>query len=295
MTADRVAYINPQAQGGQDAADIASRLADALPGVQATVLGESADVASLARSAVAEGARCVVVAGGDGTINAVAGALKGTSVLLGIIPVGTFNHFARDLGIPLEVDRAIDVIANRHAAPVDAGEVNGRLFLNNAGIGLYPEMVTLRERRRKHGAAKWPSLLWATAKVLARYHRLTIRLEADGRELVRTTPAVFVGNNDYTMEGLRIGTRSRLDQHRLSIFVPTHAGPWALIRDTLRAMLGRKDGIDALDELTASELVIDAGKRRISVSTDGELARLATPLRFRALPDALRVLVPPAD
>lgn len=295
MSAGCLAILNARSGGSDGAtAALAARIAE-LPGTRVSVADESTDVSAVAKAAIASGTRCILVAGGDGTISAVANAVAGTPATLGLLPAGTFNHFARDLGVPTDLDEALRVIAIGHAVPVDAGEVNGRLFINNAGLGLYPGMIALRERRRRRGAAKWPALAAATLKVLADYRRLTIRLEVDGRAMVRTTPAVFVGNNEYTMEGVRIGTRERLDRGRLSLSIPTHAGPWRLVRDTLRAMLGGKDSIEQLDHLVATEVRIDAGPRRLTVSVDGELVRMNTPLHFRIRPGALRVLVPPGD
>ncbi|MDQ4136742.1 MAG: NAD(+)/NADH kinase, partial [Pseudomonadota bacterium] len=162
----------------------------------------------------------VAVAGGDGTVGAVASVLAGTGIPLGILPLGTLNHFARDLGIPFDLQAAAAVICEGHARAVDVAEVNGQVFVNNSSIGLYPYMVLDRERRRsRHGQARWVATLLAAFRTL-RYlplRRLSVR--AEGWVEPCRTPCVFVGNNQYRLTGPALGTRERLDEGRLYLYV----------------------------------------------------------------------------
>ena len=245
----------------------------------------------------------VIAAGGDGTINAVATALAGSDAVLGVLPLGTLNHFARDMGLPLDLDQALLAIAQGYSRPVDVAEVNGRIFLNNAALGMYPGIVALRERRLRYQQLKrWRRLSkilvlgWATAKVLADYRVLTIHLDLEGRQLVRTTPIVFVGNNRYVSEGLQVGRRARLDEGTLYLVIPHHQGPAALLWSALRQVLRLRDRDGAFEQVVTRELRIASPHRHLDVTVDGELLRLATPLHYRSRPGALRVAVPaPAD
>jgi len=288
-----VAIVNEKAGAADTTRDDTTRLIqEAFPDATVTFTDESSDVTELARTAVQQGARLVIAGGGDGTINAIASAVAGTETVLGLLPVGTLNHFARDLRIPLDVPAAIRTIAEGRVVAVDVGEVNGRIFLNNSGLGLYPGIVLLRERRQRAGGSKWPARVWATIKELSRYRLMTLHLTADGHAMVRTTPVVFVGNNEYLTEGMRVGTRDRIDQGVLSLFIPNHRGPFRLLWYSLRAVLGFADRRGEMDHLKVSELRIESGHRHLTVSIDGEVTRLEAPLHYRIRPGALRVTVP---
>src|SRR5207249_4336821 len=119
------------------------------------VANRGSDVPKLARQAANRDYRIVVAGGGDGTMNAVASAIFGTDKTMGVLPMGTLNHFARDLGIPLALDRAIAVIAEGESAQIDVAEVNGNIFINNSSIGLYSALVRYRIDNQKVGYSKW--------------------------------------------------------------------------------------------------------------------------------------------
>ena len=141
---------------------------------------------------------CVVVGGGDGSVNAAASFLAGTGVPVGVLPLGTLNHFARDIGMPPELAAAAAAIAAATPRAVDVAEVNGRVFVNNSLLGAYPYMVADRERRRElHGLGKWTAMSLAFLRMLARFprRRLTLCFEG-GRRPVRT-PCLLVGVNEY--------------------------------------------------------------------------------------------------
>jgi len=168
------------------------------------------------------GACLVVAGGGDGTINSVASALDGSATRLGVLPLGTLNHFAKDLGIPIDLEDAVGVIAAGATRRVDVGEVNGRIFLNNSSIGVYPSIVQAREALQQAGHRKWVALAIAAARVLRRQRRISVRMQADGRSSTWRTPFVMVGNNEYDATGLRLAGRSHLDTGRL--FAYEHEG-----------------------------------------------------------------------
>jgi len=264
-------------------------------GVQAQVVRVDSGERILreAASAVEAGAAAVVAGGGDGTVSAVASQLAGTDVPLGVLALGTLNHFAKDLGLPLDLDEAVGVIAEGHAVPVDVGEVNGRVFINNSSLGLYPDIVLDREhQRRRLGRGKWTALLSACVRALQRYPVLSLHIDADGEGLTRRSAFAFIGNNEYAMEGFNIGERASLRDGRLSLYVTQRTGRFGLLRLALRALLGRLRQASDFDALKVSRLRVDTGKRHLHVATDGEVSLMQTPLDYRIRPGALRVLVP---
>jgi diacylglycerol kinase family enzyme len=147
---------------------------------------------SEAQAALAFAADVVVAGGGDGTLSTVAGVLAGTQVPLGILPLGTLNHFARDLGIPFDVQRAARVIAAKHIGIVDVGEVNGRVFINNSSLGIYPRAVLERESlRHKHRLSKWTAMIAAVIKVFLRFPIVRVRIATGADTILKKTPLVF--------------------------------------------------------------------------------------------------------
>jgi diacylglycerol kinase family enzyme len=238
----------------------------------------------------------VVAGGGDGTVNSVADAIRGRGVALGVLPLGTLNHFARDLGIPQELAAAAAVIADGHTIPVDAGEVNGRIFLNNSSVGLYARIVSLRERYHARGPAKWLVATWATMNVLRRSRPLVVRIKVDGREVIRRTPLIFIGNNEYRMEGLQAGSRESLTGGSLALYVVKTDGQWRLLRLAWRVVVGTARQSGELAMVAVSEAMIDvpAGGNRqtVSVAIDGEVTAVDFPLEYRSLPVMFQVFVP---
>jgi diacylglycerol kinase family enzyme len=258
------------------------------------VLADSGEaMIEAAERALDNGARLVAAGGGDGTINAVASKMVGTDVDFGVLPMGTLNHFAKDLGIPLELEAAVRNLAEGKPRAVDVGEVNGRIFLNNSGLGLYPDLVRDREKQqRRLGRGKWLAALWAGLAALRRFPFLSMRVTADGQRLARRTPFVFIGNNAYTMQGLAIGERERLDAGMLSLYVaqkPTRLGLLRFAFDALRGKLGDERDFDIVH---TAAMEIDTRRRMLRVSTDGEVTLMRPPLRYRVRPGALHVITP---
>jgi diacylglycerol kinase family enzyme len=242
---------------------------------------------------VAQGAPLIVAGGGDGTINLVAARLLDSATTLGVLPLGTLNHFARDLGIAFDIDAAVQVIAARHAIFVDAGEVNDLVFLNNSSMGLYPRIIASREHARRHlGLGKWPALARATWLALRDPSSFNAVICVDGEELQRRTPFIFVGNNAYTLEGFSLGQRPRLDAGTLSLHVLRPKSTMGLLWLGFRALLGIGSQRQDFDSFEATAFRVESPHPDIEVARDGELANLAPPVRYRTRPGSLRVLVP---
>lgn len=293
----RPAVIINASSGTDDKAQALEQLKEmfAARGLEAQVqLARSgAEIVDFARRAVKEDRQPIIAGGGDGTINAVAAQLINTDRTLGVLPLGTLNHFAKDLKIPLALEEAAETIISGRAIEVDVGEVNGRIFLNNSSLGLYPSIVHQREEQQQRlGRGKWPAFVWAAFSVLKRYPFLNVRLHADEKELKRRTPFVFIGNNEYVMESFNIGSRSCLDAGELSLYTAHSKSRFGLLRLAWRALFGGLRDEEDFDALCTKEVWIETSRRQLRVATDGEVTIMQTPLHYRVLPRALRVIVP---
>jgi YegS/Rv2252/BmrU family lipid kinase len=252
------------------------------------------EIIELARRAVQDNCQPIIAGGGDGTINAVASVLVETDRTLGVLPLGTLNHFAKDLKIPLDVEAAARVCLEGREASVDVGEVNDRIFLNNSSLGLYPSIVRHREKQQEQlGRGKWPAFIWATLTMLKRYPFLSVRLSTDDERMIRHTPFVFVGNNEYEMESFNIGARSCIDAGQLSLYVAHRTSRLGLLRLAWRALFGGLRDEEDFSAMCTKEVWIETRHpKRLRVATDGEVTIMTTPLHYRVRPGALRVLVP---
>jgi diacylglycerol kinase family enzyme len=239
------------------------------------------------------GVDMVVAGGGDGTQSAVASRLVDTDLVQGVLPFGTLNHFAKDLGIPLKEEDAIRVLAEGSVRQVDVGEVNGHVFINNSSLGLYPEIVRERELQQvRLGKSKWRALASAALHATEGRPGLAVRIDADGEPQLRRTPFVFIGNNRYTMEGFAVGGRESLERGELALYFSQRRGRLGLLALAVRALTRRLEQARDFETVTGGSFVISTRDARIRVATDGEVAMMDTPLEYRIRPKALRVMVP---
>lgn len=282
---------------GREAESEITRLA-AEKGAAASIVqaGGGDDLAQLAQAAMDKHRPAAVVAcGGDGTVSAIARLLAGSDIPLGVLPLGTFNHFAKDAGIPLDIPAAIEAVFSGDAASIDLGEVNGRTFLNNSSIGVYPRLVRHRNAERRRGRNKWLAFIKAIAAVMRRHGLFDVALAVDGeRQLSRHTAFVFLGNNEYKKTGLNIGGRRCLDGGRLWLCLPHRSGRKSLLRIAALALIGQLGDGD-VDCLAAEAVTIRTRKKRLHVAIDGEVSRLEGPLNYRIRRGALKVILPAAD
>ena len=234
----------------------------------------------------------VVVGGGDGSISAAASVLAGSDIPLGILPLGTLNHFARDLGLPLDLEGAIRLIASGQARPVDVGEVNGRVFLNNSSLGIYPQLVAERDRYRRHGPTRWLAAAFALCRVLWRMPRPKVRVLAPGWKAVRRTTCLFIANNMYRFDALASAKRMRLDQGELCLHMANAQTRLSLLRLAIRALLGRLEPDRDFTQVSLESVEISLRRRRVRVALDGESLVFRPPLHYRIRPRALRVIAP---
>ncbi|MEO5721303.1 MAG: diacylglycerol kinase family protein, partial [Chthoniobacterales bacterium] len=225
---------------------------------------EKKDLSALAQEAAQGSDELIVAGGGDGTISAVAGELADTGKRLGVLPLGTLNHFAKDLGIPLELSDAIDTILQGVVTDVDVGEVNGRVFINNSSLGLYPRIVSDREAQQQRLArGKWTAFLWATVRGLRRFPFMNLRLTIDGEALTRQTAFLFVGNNEYETAGFDLGERRCLNAGQFGLYLTHRTGRFGLFRLAFRALFGRLEQAQDFESFCVEEATIETGRSSV--------------------------------
>lgn len=257
------------------------------------VVRRGAEIGGEAERAVREGFRTVAAAGGDGTINTVAGSLVGTDRRLGVLPLGTFNYVARGLGLPEALADAVHVLAESRERLLDVGEVNGRTFLNNASLGAYAAILHDRERvYRRWGRSRVAADLSVLLTLAGFQSPLSLELSADGRTRRHRTPLVFVANNAYQLDRFGLAGGECIASRRLAIYIAPDRGRLGLMRLAVGLALRRLRPDRDFELLCGAEVLVEAGRRRRRVARDGERERLAGPFRFRLRRDALRVLVP---
>ena len=280
------------ARGKEAAEEIRSALVAA--GVNASVeLDDGSGIVERAKEAVAEGAPLLIVGGGDGSVSAAAGILAGTKTKLGILPLGTLNHFARDLGIPLDLSEAAALIGNGRARPVDVAEVNGRIFVNNSAIGLYPLMVIDRDLQQKRlGRSKRLAMLVASARTLARFSHYRLTLTVNDERSRIDTPLLFVGNNDYRIDLRAPGRRESLEDGRLSVFVMRKKTRRGLLAASIRALFNRTRPDDMVRLEDVQRLQVSCPRSHVVISIDGEVESVNPPLDYRIRKGALSVIAP---
>ncbi|MEN3339651.1 MAG: hypothetical protein V7647_3327 [Acidobacteriota bacterium] len=250
------------------------------------------DLAARARQAARRG-DTLVAAGGDGTVGAVAAVAVETGLLFGVLPTGTLNHFAKDLRIPLDLAGAVRTIVAGRVRPVDVAEVNGRIFVNNSSLGIYPRMVWERDTEQRRGRRKATAFGIAMLRTWRSYRTIAGRMLVDGAPHVVCTPFIFIGNNEYVAEGFQLGARMSLDAGRLSVFVAPECGRFEILGLPLRALVRRLDPEAHLARFSGVTVDVELARPRVSVALDGEVTILRSPLRYRSRPGALRMLVPP--
>lgn len=244
----------------------------------------------------------VVAAGGDGTINTVAHEAVRQGCLFGVLPQGTFNYFGRTHGIPEDLTEAVRALLDARVTPVQIGMVNDRIFLVNASVGLYPQLLEAREHdKRQYGRSRIVAILSALKTALGRHRPLRIRLDTEGITRKLRTPTLFVGNNRLQMEQVGMEPMGvALEEGELAAIAPRQVGKLGMLGLLLRGALGRLGDADNVIAFSFKRLTVKhaalSPRRRIKVATDGEVTRMRMPLEFRVVEGRLLLLkpVPPA-
>jgi len=276
--------------------EAASRIRDYLSSrgidVQVHLVRTPGELPAAVERAAAGDADVVVAGGGDGTIAAVASGVLDTPKVLGVLPLGTFNYFAKRIGVPLDLDAALDLIASTATpATMSVGEVNGRVFLNNSSIGLYPAVLKQRETTyRRVGRSQAAAYLSVAFVLVQPPGFLNLQLTADGQPIARRTPLLFVGVNPHQMAAFGIPGYDCIEDGRMATYITRPMGAMQLWRLALRGFFRGLHGASELEVLCARELSVTLNRKRVRVAMDGEITRLQSPLRYRLRVDALRVL-----
>jgi diacylglycerol kinase family enzyme len=252
------------------------------------------DLRRRARQTVAQAPGAIVVAGGDGTINAVATACMEVNRPLGILPAGTFNYVARNLRVPPDMAAAVSVIVKGQLQPVGVGEINGRIFLHNAGFGLYTRMLERREQdAQRFGRSRITAFLSGIRCLLSSHPLYAVELEADGQTMRHLTTTLFFGCNALQLEELSVAAADCLRHQKLAILSLKLRSRWEVAVAACAGLLGKLDRVKTTEAFCASALRVRTGRRRLKVVMDGELVLLRPPLDVRFRPGALTVFAPP--
>jgi len=280
------------ARGEKEAEEIRSALAAA--GVKARVeLLAGGGIADRVKAVAEEGADLLIVGGGDGSVSAAAGVLAGTKTCLGILPLGTLNHFVRDLGIPPDLEGSAKLIGEGTRRKIDVAEVNGRVFVNNSAVGLYPLMVIDRDLQRKRlGRSKRLAMLVASARTLVRFNHYRLTLTVNDEKARVDTPLLFVGNNDYRIDLRAPGRRESLDDGRLSVFVMRKKTRRGLVAASIRALFNRARPDDMVRLEDVERLRVESRRSHLVISVDGEIESVSGALDYRVRKGALQVIAP---
>jgi diacylglycerol kinase family enzyme len=242
----------------------------------------------------------VVAAGGDGTVNAVAAATLRSGCPFGVLPQGTFNYFGRTNAIPQDARAAAQALLGASISPTSVGEVNGRIFLVNASLGLYPQLLEDREAwKQQFGRSRLVAFASGLVTLFKASGQLRLEIELAGKTTTLRTPTLFIGNNHLQLAQVGIDEEhaEAVNAGALAGIAPRPIGTLALFGLLVRGMLGRLGDAEHIDSFTFRRLKVAVrGKRRIKVATDGEIVWMALPLVFQVADTPLLLMVPaPAD
>lgn len=288
-----VVILNATAGSVKDK-ELTSRISKAFErnGAQARIeVASGKQIAPIAQAMRDEHYDVIVAAGGDGTVSTVASQIVAYDTVLGVLPMGTLNHFARDLGIPLDLEEAVAAVCLGEVSAVDVGSVNEKFFINNSSLGLYADQARLRQVWRPR-VGRWLALILASIVTLSRYRFLRVTVELNDKPISRRCPLVLVSNNEYKLEPGNLTQRKQLDGGALGLYMLRDEGRMGLLRIALRSLVFNLEDVEGFEHDTAAKITITTRQRRIRVALDGEAYKLAAPLRYRLVPRGLRVITP---
>jgi diacylglycerol kinase family enzyme len=253
----------------------------------------SRELAATTRALLKNNVDAIVAGGGDGTVSTIAEICVREVIPLGILPLGTRNHFGRDLQLPRDTTECIHCIAAGTTRRVDAGSVNGRIFVNNSSIGAYPRAVEQREDLRKRfGLRKHVAGIIATLRIFSQHPVIDAEVELDGETECHAGPFVFVGNNVYSVNFFSMNLRSSLSAGKLCVYTARCNGVPGLLRLLWLSLWNRLEQSRDFQIRCGTVAVIRLRQRTVRVSRDGEVSRMETPLHYKIQPNALEVFAP---
>ncbi|RMC34222.1 diacylglycerol/lipid kinase family protein [Paracoccus alkanivorans] len=296
LSQSRVCVIMNLGSGRKDDREFADQVSRALkPFCASFALYQTRrgdDLSRMTKRAVAEGFDIIIAAGGDGTQSAVAGVLAGTDAVMGVLPGGTFNYFARDLGVGETLDDALETLQNARIVSIDIGEIGDLVFLNNVSLGVYPHILKTRESIYRRWGRSRLAAYWSVLVALRRLrHPMTLIARVDGESRNFTTALVFVARSAFQLDSFGLDGADAIRQGKFAVLIARARKPLPLIRSALRLAVGFSAQDDDFDLIVTDELTIETGKRQL-VAHDGEKTPMDSPFRLRVRRAALRVLLP---
>lgn len=260
--------------------------------LEVVAIGPDVDISQLIRQQLREERRLFVGAGGDGTVHHVVQALVNSGATFAVIPTGTYNHFAKDIGVPLDWREALEVALTGETTQIDAARVNDRYFVNNLSIGLYPELVRKREARGRD-YPRWKARVFAAYATLRHYPHVSINIESEHHQEVIRTHVFMVSNNGYDLSRIGIDApRPTLSEGRLAIYWLPHLPRVALMKFAAHYLAGRVSQTPGFRSFRTQRVKVHSRHQRLHVGIDGEVFTLATPLTITSVPQSLLVKVP---
>lgn len=249
------------------------------------------DLTNAIRDAVSRGITRIAVAGGDGTISSAAALVADTSIELAVVPAGTYNHFAKDMGLHAELKEACEVASSTKVVEVDVGSVNGRVFLNTSSVGMYANFV--RDRDRHEATSGRMALLRAAIRTLARFQPFKVSFETDSGRKTYITPQVFIGVGERELRFPRMGNRvdgGRSELHVMVVRAQTRSRFIAI------GIMGLVRGVRAVSRTPHFDAFLlrscSIEQRHSTVALDGEIVMMDSPLEYELKRGSLRVVVP---
>lgn len=284
--------LNPHS-GSRDPRIVAALEARAREaGLDVIVVHDKASIESTVHDVVARGGSLVIAAGGDGTVNGVLQRIVGTGQTLGVIPLGTVNHFARDLGIPNNWETALDIALRGEVREIDTATINGRHFINAVHIGFYPAVFRAREAMRTR-YSKWRAFAIAIRLAYRHFPQVALVLETDAAMTTVRTPFFVVAVNAYDFDQRQLlATKQALDQGRLTVYWLSRRRRSDFIQSIWLYLRGQVDRITGLRRIHTRDLRLQTSRETLQVAIDGELEKLPSPIHIRIVPQSLRVKVP---
>lgn len=288
-----ILFLNPRAGTFSAADESGLRTAAYEAGLRVVEIQPEIDVRREVRNGLEAGLKSFVVAGGDGSVHHVAQALVGTEGVLGVVPIGSVNHLARDLDVPIDDWRAaLDIATKGEIRQIDVGRVNGRYFLNSVMLGLYPTISAYRERFRSMHS-RWRAYLKAFRLALHHFPHVNLVLEMNGQVETLRTQMFVVAVNSYDLSATGVvSPKTTFEDGHLSIYSLSFMNRPQFVRAAAKYFRGRIGDVSGFRNIRTRQLSVDTGRRRLRISVDGELMDLDTPLQIVAVPASLLVRAP---
>jgi diacylglycerol kinase family enzyme len=288
-----ILFLNPRSGTSDQTDQEALRALAAERGLRVVDIVPGIDVGALVRQSLEAQATTFIAAGGDGTVHHLAQSLVNTEGILGIIPAGTLNHLARDLGLPVDDWRAaFEIAVGGEISQIDVGRAGTVYFLNSVMLGMYPTISEYRERFRSMHS-RWRAYLKATRLALRQFPHVNLVLELDGRvETLRTQMFVVSANAyDLSQPGI-ISPKTSFQEGRLAIYSLSFMSRLQFIRAAAKYLRGRLTDVPGFRSVKTARVRVDTGKRRLRIALDGEIIDVATPLEIISVPSSLLVRTP---